>query len=124
MAGIEIIQSLLEQFLARGSRSTALKPLQQVTAAVLSAFLIALYEKPPIWILEMLGVFAGLLILSLMTSYFILLFKNPDALRSEKFHLSKIAIERSITGDDLAGFLEPEKQRRLFPTPTPKSNEE
>jgi hypothetical protein len=124
LAGIALIQSFLQQANARGSRSTALQPLQWGIAMVLGAFLVASYERASLWILETLGVFAALLILSFVGSYFFLLFKDRDALRSERFHLSKMAMERSIIGDNLAGFLEPEKQPLLFPSPESKSNEE
>lgn len=41
-----------------------------------------------------------------LTSYGFFAIKNPDSLRSEKYNLSKMALERSITGDTLAGFSE------------------
>lgn len=46
----------------------------------------------------------GGFVVAYMAAYFILLFKNPDALRSERFTLSKMALEKSVTGDSLAGF--------------------
>lgn len=38
-------------------------------------------------------------------SYFAV--KAPDYLRTEKYSLSKLAIERSVTGDNLSGFVDP-----------------
>jgi hypothetical protein len=40
-----------------------------------------------------------------MVAYFFLLFNDRDALRSERFTLSKMAIEKSVTGDSLKGFI-------------------
>lgn len=36
-------------------------------------------------------------------AYIYFMFKNPDALRSETFTLRKMAIEKSLHGDDLTG---------------------
>ena len=60
------------------------------------------------WVLVLLGTFAGLFVIAFLAAYFILLFRNPDALRSERFTLSKMAMERSVTGDSLKGFTEAE----------------
>ena len=77
----------------------------------------------PVWVLVMLGVFQGLTVLAYLAAYFFLLVKDRDALRSERFQLSKMAIERSITGDNLAGFLEPEKQPLTIPSPESKASD-
>jgi hypothetical protein len=42
--------------------------------------------------------------IAFLVAYFILLFVDRDALRSERFTLSKLAIEKSVTGDSLRGF--------------------
>jgi hypothetical protein len=125
MPGIELIRSFLQQASSQGSRSTALNPLGWALAIVLTALLGASVAHLPPWILSFLVVFASVLIAAYLVAYFFLLVKDRDALRSERFHLSKMAIERSITGDNLAGFLEPEKQTRILPavesTPGAKS---
>ena len=41
-----------------------------------------------------------------LLSYVYYALKNPDALRSERFTLSKMAIEKNLIGDDKAGLLE------------------
>ena len=56
--------------------------------------------------MAMLSIFSGLLLVVYVFSYVYLLFNDRDALRSERFTLSKMAIERSITGDSLRGFVE------------------
>lgn len=33
--------------------------------------------------------------------------RNPDALRSERFSISKMAIEKSIRGDNISGLIDP-----------------
>jgi hypothetical protein len=58
----------------------------------------------PLWLLVLLGIAVGCTGLAFIVAYFILLFVDRDALRSEKFTLSKLAIEKSVTGDSLRGF--------------------
>jgi hypothetical protein len=58
----------------------------------------------PTWVLTVLGVSAAGLVLAYLVAYFYLLFTDRDALRSERFTLSKLAIEKSVTGDSLRGF--------------------
>jgi hypothetical protein len=127
MPGIEIIRSLLQQASSQGSRSTALNPLGWALAIVLAALIGASPAHLPSWILPFLVVFTCVLIAAYLAAYFFLLVKDRDALRSEKFHLSKMAIERSITGDNLSGFIEPEKPTRSLPAieskPGDKNNE-
>jgi hypothetical protein len=62
----------------------------------------------PLWVTTLLSVFAGSLLLVFMFAYLYLMFNDRDALRSERFTLSKMAIERSVTGDSLRGFIQEE----------------
>ena len=82
-----------------------MNPLAWALGIVLSATLVAarVHNLPP-WVLPLLGGAAGLIVLAYLTAYFILLFVDRDALRSERFTLSKLAIEKSVTGDTLKGF--------------------
>jgi hypothetical protein len=57
-------------------------------------------------------------------AYFFLLIKDRDALRSEKYTLSKLALERSITGDNIAGFLESRQAGKPFPPSEPTVGDE
>ena len=105
MSGIELFRSFLQQATAQGSRSTALNPLGWALGIVLSALLLAArISNLPTWVIPVLGSSAGVIVVAYVVAYFILLFKNPDALRSERFTLSKLAIEKSVTGDSLRGF--------------------
>ena len=52
---------------------------------------------------------ASLLIISVVIflgSYIYFAMKQPDALRSEKFTLSKMAMEKNLIGDNRAGLVE------------------
>ena len=123
MAGIELIQSFLQQASAQGSRSTALNPLGWALSIIFSAMIGAGLAHMPTWVLIMLGVFESLAVVAYLAAYFFLLVKDRDALRSERFQLSKMAIERSITGDNLAGFIDPEKQPVALPPVKSESGE-
>ncbi len=102
----ELIRLLLEQAKVRVSRSTALQPLAWIIAVFLAAALIALGEHAPVWAVAIL--FALVVVFSVQFSrafeYFMK--KDPNALRSEHFNLRKLAIEKSVKGDDNAGFAE------------------
>ena len=54
--------------------------------------------------MALLGFAVGGTGIAFLVAYFILLFIDRDALRSERFTLSKMAIEKSVTGDSLRGF--------------------
>ena len=114
MPGVELIRSLLQQARVQGSRSTAINPLAWAFGIALSALLIALriISTPP-WILYLLGILAATVLLAFLAAYFFLLVKDRDALRSETFTLSKMAIERSVMGDNIVGFIDPATRLEL-----------
>lgn len=105
MPTIELFRSLLQQATAQGSRSTALNPLAWALGILLSAMLLAArISNLPIWVLWLLGCSSAVFVTAFVVAYFYLLFTDRDALRSERFTLSKMAIEKSVTGDSLRGF--------------------
>ncbi len=93
----DLLWSLLQQASSQGSRSTAMNPLVWVLGVLLAA-LVAVSRMPnlPSYVAFSLMVFAAIAFIAFLVAYFLLLFKNPDALRSEKFTLSKLAIERAL----------------------------
>lgn len=104
---IELLRSFLQQATASGSRSTVLTDLRWFAGISFSALLIALKFSAPVWILVFIAVILGLICLIYLGAYVFFAVRTPDALRSERFTLSKMAIERSVTGDNLAGFIDP-----------------
>ena len=95
--------SLLSQSNATGSRSSALTPLQWGMGIILTAFGPLLYYSAPFWILA--SVVGAFLITTAVWvgSYIFLLAKDRDALRSEQYTLSKMAIEKGLVGDNVVG---------------------
>lgn len=108
MAGIEFIRSLFHQASLQGYKSTALSPLGWALAILVGGLVWAQRAQAPAWISEFLGVLIALDLLAYLVAYFIFLFKSPEFLRSERYSLSKMAIEKSIKGDNIAGFFDPE----------------
>ena len=106
MPNAEIIRAFLEQATKQGSRSTALKPLGWLVAMLLPATLASFYFETPDWLGPTLCSFTGLSVASYLGSYFYLLFKDKDALRSERYSLQKMAIEKGVYGDNLTGTIE------------------
>jgi thiol:disulfide interchange protein len=119
---IGLIQSFLQQATASGTKSTALTDLRWFAAILASALLIATQTASPPWILIFLAVMLGLVGLTYVGAYIFFAIRSPDALRSEKFTLSKMAIERSVTGDNLAGFVDPELEGRSVERPAIEPN--
>lgn len=124
MAGTDLIRLFMQQASAQGSRSTAMNPLGWALTINSAAIIGAGVEQLPAWVMILLGVGEGLTLVSYLAAYFFLLVRDRDALRSEKFQLSKMAIERSITGDNLTGFIEPDKQPLAIPGAEPKEAKE
>jgi hypothetical protein len=87
-----------------GARSTALNTLLVALATLLAALLLAVQLKADMWVKEFLSVLISLDFGVFLFAYLFLLIKDRDALRSEPFALSKMAMEKSLTGDTLSGF--------------------
>ncbi|HEV3073220.1 MAG TPA: hypothetical protein VHB47_02280 [Thermoanaerobaculia bacterium] len=101
----QIIQGLLQARAAGGRRSTVLQPLLWVLAVLLAAIVAMARSHVPDWIVG--GTFfcaVGTLAL-IAFAYIHLLFKDYGALRSERFNLAKMSIEKGVMGDDLRGLL-------------------
>ena len=102
-----MLQSFFSQANARGARSTALHALQWTIGLFLSAMALLVVGGAPTWLLIGVCVALSLVLLVFLGSYLYLLFSNPDALRSEHFSLSKMAIEKGLVGDNVSGLVDP-----------------
>lgn len=89
-----------------GSRNTALAPLHMVSALVLGAFLTGLWLMAPSSYLVFLATFCALALSIELGSYVYLLLYDRDALRSERFTLEKIRLEKGLIGDSMSGVRE------------------
>ena len=103
-----LLHSFFSEASAKGVRSTALHALQWGMAMLLISISIMAVADAPSWILIAISSAFGLVLVTFIGAYIFLLIKNPDALRSERFTLSKMAIERGLIGDSLSGLREEE----------------
>ncbi len=106
MPSVETIRAFLAQATASGSRSTALQPLCWLAGILTSGLIFAPTWEAPSWVLVTLAVMLGSSVTLFLVSYAYYAIKNPDALRSERFTLSKMAIEKNLIGDDKTGLIE------------------
>lgn len=106
MPSPELIRAFLSQASSSGSRSTALQPLGWLSGILTSGLVVAASWGAPEWALISLAVLLGITVSIYLISYVFYAIKNPDALRSEKYTLSKMALEKNLIGDDKAGLTE------------------
>src|SRR4051812_29193440 len=117
MPSPELIRALLSQASSSGSRSTALQPLGWLSGILTSGLVLAAYWAAPEWALISLAGFLGVTVFTYLVSYIVYAIKNPDALRSEKYTLSKMAIEKNLIGDDRVGLFEVDDYETPHSTP-------
>ncbi|HPQ43898.1 MAG TPA: hypothetical protein PKZ42_06675 [Syntrophales bacterium] len=98
-----IIHSFFSEASAKGARSTALHALQWVIAMLLTSIPITAIAGAPSWILIGIASALAVVLTTFLGAYIYFLIKSPDALRSESYTLSKMAIERGLVGDNLTG---------------------
>ena len=96
----------MEQATASGSRSTALQPLAWLAGILTTGLVFSPSWGAPAWVSVSLAIMLGCSVTLFLASYVYYAVKNPDALRSERFTLSKMAIEKNLIGDDRAGLME------------------
>lgn len=110
---INIIRHLLEKSDASGSKSTILKPLTWLLSILVGGLLLLLSGNGPFWLSVFFSVLISVVILIYLFAYIYCLFKDRDALRSEKFSIQKMAIERGVYGDNLTGIQYSREENRL-----------
>lgn len=110
MSGIQLLNSLLQHSSAEGSKSTAMQPLAWAIGLLLTATLFAFYFKTPEWVGQILIGLCIIMVLLYIGAYIYFMLKDPDALRSERYTLKKMEIQKGFQGDNLTGIL-PETKR-------------
>jgi len=102
----QFMNSLLNHASVDGSKSTVLKPLGWSLALILPTILASSYLKVDNWITIMFAI-AFCCILSLYLFAYIYFMKtDSDALRSEKYSLKKMEIQKTMIGDSDTGLYE------------------
>lgn len=101
------LRDFFEQTDANGTRTTALHPLLWGIGIFSAAITGILKAGAPDWLLVIVTALFFLCSVTFIGAYLYFMFKNPDALRSERFTLNKMAMERGFIGDDYAGLSAP-----------------
>ncbi len=109
MPKIAFLKALFHQATAYGTRSTVLNPLGWLIALLLPATIGSFYFKTPTWLGVILAILSFLSVILYFFSYIYFMFKDRDALRSEKFSLQKLLIEKGFFGDDTQGLIKKEE---------------
>jgi hypothetical protein len=100
------IKALLEEVSGNVSRSTVLKPLGWALAVFVPATIVTAFLQLAPWLVGMFAGLTGFTSALYLSAYVFCLFRDRDALRSERYSLQKLAIEKQLIGDDRAGILE------------------
>lgn len=117
----EFFTSLLRQATVSGYKSTVITELRWFATVLIAGLVAAFQVNAPPWITIPLFVVLLLVCCVYLCTFVYFVRKNPDFLRSEKFALSKLAIEKSVKGDTITGFIDPGDERRgLQPPKEPK----
>ena len=107
---------LLEKATAQTSRSTVVGPLIVVLGILLAGTLGSFLVGAPLWLNLGLSISSALILFLFGGAYLYFMFRSPDALRSEKFSIQKMVIERGLLGDDTTDLLDIEPALRELKT--------
>jgi hypothetical protein len=99
----QVYKDLIEK--SDHSKSTILKPLAWLLGICIALFTSSYSLKADKWISITIAAITLFIIALYLIIYVHSYFKNPDLLRSEKYTLTKMAIEKSFQGDSLIGLV-------------------
>jgi hypothetical protein len=108
------IRDFFERTDASGTKSTALQPLLIGNAILSAAIGVALKAGAATWLLAVMALLLFACVVTFIGAYIFFMIRNPDALRSERFSLNKMAMERGLIGDDLTGLREAPSREALL----------
>jgi len=103
---LDEIKSWLQLAQIGHSRSSITNPLQWTMVILIGAIVLISVLHLPFFVTLSLLCCLLLIVALFLWTFIYFMFKNPDVLRSEEFHLSKMKIERGWVGDNLTGLIE------------------
>lgn len=113
-----IIKYFLEHSNASGSRSTVLKSISWLIGLLLPSTIVSSYLRGDSWLTVALFILLFVSVLIFFFAFIYFMFHDKDALRSEKFIINKLAIEKGVYGDSKHGLVQlDEKQYLISETP-------
>ena len=110
---IRFLATLREQMSAELTRSDVLRALIWPNSGLLVALIAAVTAKAPNWIQIMLAIMLCIFMTLYGGAYIYFAATDPDALRSEKYKLHKMAIEHGIIGDNMTGIIDANPQKLI-----------
>lgn len=102
----QLVSVLREQINGALSRSDVLRPLTWLIGLFFLGEVGLVSAHADQWILLGVAIFFGLTVLLYLGAYLYCLITEPDALRSERYTLQKMAIQRGWRGDSDSGTFE------------------
>jgi len=119
MGPIKMVSSFWERAQAQGSRSTVLRPLGWLLVfCATSAITSASVQNSAWWLTLIFGVGSGLSVLLYLAAYCYCLLKAPETLRTERYSIQKLAIEKGFLGDSLTGLIPEGRSSSVRALPT------
>jgi hypothetical protein len=100
---IRFLSTFREHMNAELTRSDVLRALIWPNAGLLLALVGAAGADAPEWLLKNLALILSVFMGLYAVAYIYFAIRDPDALRSEKYKLQKMAMEQGLYGDSLTG---------------------
>jgi hypothetical protein len=104
----------LQDAMAIGGRSSALRPLLWVLAIVMGAVVAASEMDIPVYATGILLSLLCITVTFMLCACGFLLVTNPDGLRTVHFKLYPMAVEKSLVGDNRRGLLPPGEAQKVL----------
>jgi hypothetical protein len=103
MAGFEFVRTLFQHAASQGTLSTVMNPMGWLAATVMATMVGAQVGGGPTWLLVGMFALVVLVVVGFLAAFGYFAYVDRHSLRSERFHVTQLAIERSRRGDDVAG---------------------
>jgi hypothetical protein len=101
----DILTTLLQHGLATSARSTVLRPLGWLVGLIGLVTLGCFQVRAPLWLGETFGISTLVVALLYLIAYCYFAWTDKDALRTERFTIQKMAIQKGFIGDDITGYI-------------------
>jgi len=95
------ITDLLQQAIVHGARSTILRPLGWLLGILATLVLAAIRFQAPAWMHVIIAALLALGVSLYLGAFLYCLITDKEALRTEKFAIQKLAIEKGFVGENL-----------------------
>lgn len=107
----------IAQQIGGGSRTDVLRALVWPNAMLLAALVSAAIKSAPTFLLVILSVLLVVFMLLYAGAYILFGIQDPNLLRSERYNIEKMAIEKGILGDSMMGIVNNPSQIKSLPGP-------